>query len=273
MCCNSFFIYLPFTVFKSYFIILGVLVHRVSYFCFKLITESDSRGEWERAGNLSILPVTPRFVRTGIRSLGGFQFNRHLGSSLQGWMSPQQSHPMSHSCGCDHRCACCGKSCGKPPSLSAPASSPPACSRTPPHGSPSGRTSRRWSLGRSKQIRWVWCCGRLCSRQSAPPGRCPWLLRPHHARPSGEDAPGRAESPAESCLQVRCLVVGRGHDAPPDPPPPTLCSQTGTGSQIWSPYPGRPPAGNETHRDTIRLIFSMQHMVTNILLCFQLHQV
>lgn len=185
----------------------------------------------ERAGNLSVLSVTPWFARMGIRSLDDFQFNRRLGSSLQGWMSPLQSRQRNHSCVCGRRCACCGMSCGKPPSLSEPAFWPPTCSHTPQRGSPSERTSRRWSLDRSKQIHWVWCCGQLCSRRFVPPGRCPWLVRPRRARPGGEDAPGRAESLAENCLQGRYPVAGPGHDAPPDQLLPTLCNQTGTGSQ------------------------------------------
>lgn len=164
-------------------------------------------------------------------SLDKCHFNHRLGSSLQGWTSLLQSRPMNRSCECGRHCACCGKSCGKPPSLSEPAFWPPACSRIPRRGSPSGRTGRRWSLGKSTQTRWVWCRGRLCSRRSAPPGRCPCLLRPRRAGPGGEDAPGRAESPAENCPQGRCPVAGPGRGAPPDQPLPTLCSLTETGSQ------------------------------------------
>lgn len=225
------------------------------------MTESDSRGEWERAGNLSILPVTPHFVRMGIRSLSELQFNRHLGSSLRGWMSPRQSRLLTHSCECAHHYACCGKSYGKPPSSNVPVSWPPTCSRTPQRGSPSGRTGRHWFPGRSRQIRWVWRCGQLCSRRYAPPGRCPWLLRPHHARQGGEDAPGMAGSPAENSQLVRCLAAGPGHGAPPDPLLLTLCSQTGTGSQRLSPCPGRSPTENETHTKTIRLVLHSKHSI------------
>ena len=190
------------------------------------------RGGGGREAGLKVLSLLSSFF---------YFFNSRRGWYPLGWRNPRQSRPRSRSCGCVRRCACCGKSCGRPPSWSVPASWPPACSGTPQRGSASGRTGRRWSPGRSRRTRWGARRGRPCSRLSAPPGRCPWLPRPRCGRPGGGGAPGRAVFPTGRWY----LALGLGHGAPPAPSPPTLCSPTGTGSPRWSPCPGSSPGWRE----------------------------